>query len=203
MSLILFFQLVVLIFSVMLHEIAHGAMALKLGDDTAQKMGRLTLNPLKHLDPFGSVFLPLILILLKSPFLIGWAKPVPYDPRNLRDPRMGSVLVALAGPVSNVLIAVVFGLFVRLGLFSEMFTLLFSVIIYINLLLAIFNLVPIPPLDGSKLLYYFIPDRFWEIKMWLEQYGFFILLLLIASGVLRWLSPVIGYLFYLITGQKV
>lgn len=197
---VLIFQLIVLIFSIMIHEIAHGAMALRLGDDTAQKMGRLTLNPLKHIDPIGSIILPLMLLIFRSPFLIGWAKPVPYNPNQLKNPRSGSVWVALAGPLSNIILAVFFGLILRFFTLPEEFVALIVIIVYINLLLAVFNLVPVPPLDGSKLLFYLIPDRYFHIKIWLEQFGFLILLLLVFSGALQWLAPIIKYIFGLIVG---
>lgn len=201
MSINLLFQLLVLIFSIMIHEIAHGAIALKLGDDTAQKLGRLTFNPLKHIDPIGSVFLPLILIFLRSPFLIGWAKPVPYDPRFLKNPKSGAALIALAGPVSNLAIAFIFGMLLRLSLFPVGLSILLALIVYINLLLAVFNLVPIPPLDGSKLLFYFIPDRGHQIQRTLEQYGPLLLLLFIIIG-FNFLVPIIQILFTLIVGQS-
>ena len=200
MTVTLIFQLIVLIFSVMIHEIAHGTMALKLGDNTAQKLGRLTLNPLKHIDPVGSIILPLILVFLNSPFLIGWAKPVPYDPRFLKNPKGGAALIALAGPISNLLIATIFGLLIRLSFFPIEFTLLLAIIVYTNLLLAIFNLVPIPPLDGSKLLYYFIPDRNYRLQILLEQYGPLFLLLFIVAG-FNFLIPIISFLFTLIVGR--
>lgn len=212
MTLALFFQLIVLVFSVMVHEVAHGAMALRLGDDTAQKLGRLTFNPLKHLDPFGSVFLPLLLIITRSPFLIGWAKPVPYDPRNLRDPQRGAALVALAGPASNLALAAIFGAVIRLlsagaahltdvGMAGQPLMLLLAVVVYTNLLLAIFNLVPIPPLDGSKLLLYFIPRRHYRWQAAFEQYGPLFLLGFILFG-FSFITPIIGGLFQLLTGHR-
>jgi Zn-dependent protease len=153
------FTLLVLIFSVILHEVAHGYMANWLGDPTARLQGRLTLNPLKHIDPIGSILLPAILALTHSPMLIGYAKPVPYNPYNLRG-RYGETLVAAAGPGVNILLALLFGLSVRLfgammgqGMFEA-----FILITYINLVLALFNLVPIPPLDGSKVLSGILPE---------------------------------------------
>src|SRR3989344_5255968 len=165
----LIFSLVVFIFSVMIHEVSHGVVAYKLGDDTAKAMGRLNLNPLSHIDPVGSIFLPLFLILINSPILFGWAKPVPYNPNNLKNPRSGAALIGAAGPLSNLLMAAIFGIFSRLlpldyqtrvvlaqavpqgaaELISTPFEALFfafAIIVFINTLLAIFNLVPIPPL---------------------------------------------------------
>ncbi len=201
MTVALIFQLIVLIFSIMIHEIAHGAMALRLGDDTAQRLGRLTLNPLKHIDPVGSIILPAILLLFQSPFLIGWAKPVPYDPSRLRDPRTGAALIALAGPASNIVIAIFFGLLLRLAILPEAAATLVALIVYLNLLLAIFNLIPIPPLDGSKLFFYFLPQDY-RLQATLETYGPFLLLVFILWG-FNWLFPIIQFLFQLIVGSTV
>lgn len=199
MTFALVFQLIVLIFSIMIHEIAHGAMALRLGDDTAQKLGRLTLNPLKHIDPVGSIILPAILLLFQSPFLIGWAKPVPYDPRRLRDPKTGAALIALAGPTSNITIAIFFGLLLRLSIMPVASVTLIALIVYLNLLLAIFNLIPIPPLDGSKLLFYFLPQDY-RLQAILETYGPILLLIFVFGGFLQFIIPIIQFLFQLIVG---
>lgn len=147
------FGIVVLVVSVILHEVAHGYMANWLGDPTARLEGRLTLNPVVHVDPIGSVVLPLILLMVQSPMLIGYAKPVPYNPYNLRG-RYAEGLVAFAGPGTNILIALIFSLAVRFGGMAMPMELLqaFVTIAYVNLLLALFNLIPIPPLDGSKVL---------------------------------------------------
>lgn len=147
------FGIVVLVFSIILHEVAHGYMANYLGDPTAKLSGRLTLNPLSHIDPIGSILLPGLLVFTQSPLLIGYAKPVPYNPYNLRG-RFGEGLVAFAGPGTNIILAVVFGLAMRFfapALSPEMLN-AFAIIVYINILLALFNLMPIPPLDGSKVL---------------------------------------------------
>lgn len=179
------FPLAILLMSVIIHEVSHGYAALMLGDHTAQYAGRLTLNPLKHLDPFGSVLLPLMLVLLRSPFLFGYAKPVPYNPYNLRIPRWGPAIVAAAGPLSNVAIAFVFGMVARgvsSGILSGELVALGSVaqlIVFINLLLALFNLVPIPPLDGSGVLFALLPWRYAWVQEALTRYGFFILILFI------------------------
>lgn len=147
------FGLIILIISVILHEVAHGYMANFLGDPTARLQGRLTLNPVSHIDPVGSVLLPLILTLTHSPFLIGYAKPVPYNPYNLPG-KYDEGLVAFAGPGTNILIAIVFGLVVRFGgaALSPALVGACTIIVIINLVLAAFNLIPIPPLDGSKVL---------------------------------------------------
>ncbi|MSR70772.1 site-2 protease family protein [Candidatus Kaiserbacteria bacterium] len=147
------FGIVVLIFSIVLHEVAHGYMADWLGDPTARLQGRLTLNPINHIDPIGSLLLPGILLLTHAPILIGYAKPVPYNPYNLRG-RHAEGLVAFAGPGTNILLAVIFGLLIRFGASQLGPDLInaFAIIAYINLLLAFFNLIPVPPLDGSKVL---------------------------------------------------
>ena len=162
-TLLIVFQLVVLLFSVMLHEISHGLMALRLGDQTAKDAGRLTLNPISHLDPFGSVMLPLLLTLTHSPVVLGWAKPVPYNPNALyKDFRYGPLKVALAGPLSNLALALFFGLIIRFGMGFLGSTILgfLSIIVLMNCFLAVFNLVPIPPLDGSKILSAVLPRRY-------------------------------------------
>ncbi len=153
MQIDLIFGLVILIFSVILHEVAHGYMALWLGDPTARLQGRLTLNPISHIDPVGSLILPGLLLLTHSPMLIGYAKPVPYNPYNLRG-RYAEGLVAFAGPGTNIVVALIFGLLIRFGFAALGPNLIsaFAIICYINLLLAAFNLIPIPPLDGSKVL---------------------------------------------------
>jgi Zn-dependent protease len=153
MQIDIFFGLVILIVSVILHEVAHGYMANWLGDPTARLAGRLTLNPISHIDPVGSVLLPAILIFTHSPFLIGYAKPVPYNPYNLPG-TYDEGLVAFAGPGTNILLALIFGLTIRFGgatLPPDLIT-PFATITYINMLLALFNLIPVPPLDGSKVL---------------------------------------------------
>ncbi|MGC8775938.1 MAG: site-2 protease family protein [Minisyncoccia bacterium] len=181
------FQIIILIFSVVIHEVSHGFVAEKLGDPTARLAGRLTLNPIKHLDFFGSFILPISLYLISGgSFIFGWAKPVPYNPLNLKNPLKGGGLIALAGPASNFLIALFFGLILRFGnnLINQNIILLFSLIIYINILLGVFNLVPIPPLDGSKILFGFLPQKNWsyQIIRFLENYGWFLLLLFLFFG---------------------
>ncbi|HDZ54375.1 MAG TPA: site-2 protease family protein [Candidatus Nealsonbacteria bacterium] len=196
------FIIIILIFSIVIHEVSHGAVANLLGDPTAKHAGRLTLNPIKHLDPMGSVILPLLLILIKSPFLFGWAKPVPINPYNFRDQKYGSAKTALAGPAANLILALIFGLALRFlpaPIVSSGLVFMFSYIVYINLLLAIFNLLPIPPLDGSHLLYTFLPYSMENIKVFLNQFGIFILFFIIFF-LFRWVILIINWLFALIVG---
>jgi Zn-dependent protease len=195
-----FFSIIVLLFSIVIHEVSHGWAALKLGDDTAEKMGRLTLNPIPHLDIFGSILLPLILIITHAGVIFGWAKPVPYNPLKLRKPGRDSALLALAGPAANFSLALVFGLLMRIGArsaFGLPFLSFLGIIVQINLILAIFNLLPIPPLDGSKILFYFFPSP--KLEIFLYQYSFIILLVFIMFG---WslIYPLVALLFYLFTG---
>lgn len=196
------FLIIILIFSIVIHEVAHGAMANHLGDPTAKYADRLTLNPIKHLDPIGSVLVPLILIFTGSPILFGWAKPVPINPYNFSDQKYGSAKVALAGPGANLLVALFFGLALRFfpdlialpGLFS-----IFSYIVFINILLAVFNLLPIPPLDGSHILFTFLPPEMENIKIFLSQFGFFVLLFVILFF-FRLVILIVNFIFTLIVG---
>lgn len=189
--------------SVVLHELAHGYSALWLGDQTAKYAGRLTLNPIKHLDPVGSILVPFLLYILPGNLIFGWAKPVPYNPYNLRNQKWGEAIVAGAGPLTNILIAVVFGLVVRVnevfGLFSSAFTDLASVVVFMNIILAIFNLVPIPPLDGSKILFSILPYHMQRFRLVLEQFGL-ILVILFIFVFWRFVFPAVLWLFYLLTG---
>jgi len=197
------FYLIILLFSVMIHEIAHGAVAYSLGDPTAKYQGRLTLNPIKHIDPIGSVFLPLVLLLLtagRGP-IFGWAKPVPINPYNFKDQKWGNFKVAIAGPGSNFLIAIIFGLLIRftsIPLTSPLI-LFFSIIIMQNLLLGVFNLIPVPPLDGSWIAFSLLPEKFNNLKNFLSQYGMFILLFIIFFE-FNWIIKIIEFLFTIITG---
>lgn len=194
------FQIIALLFSAIVHEYMHGWMALRLGDPTARDAGRLSFNPLVHLEWFGSFFLPLILLLTASPFVFGWAKPVPYNPYNLKDRRWGDAKVAIAGPLGNLVIALFFGLLLRfLPLFSLTFASLLSLIVYINLVLMVFNLVPLPPLDGSKVVSAFLPARARAKYLSLERYGFiFVIAFVLLAG--DAIVPVVNLLFKLIVG---
>ncbi len=198
----------IFLFSVILHEISHGEMAKFLGDPTAEISGRLTLNPLRHLDLFGSIILPGFLLILKFLFptkegiIFGWAKPVPIDPYNFRDPKKDCAKVAIAGPLANFFLALIFSLLIRVlpsRFFFSNLKEIFSLIVWINLTLAIFNLVPIPPLDGSFLLLAFLPPGAERIKFFLQNYGPFLLILLIFFG-FQYLLIVIDFLFKILVG---
>jgi Zn-dependent protease len=190
------FIIIILIMSVVIHEISHGYAAYIQGDPTAKLQGRLTLNPLKHLDLMGSFIVPLLTYFLTG-IPLGWAKPVPYNPYNLKNRRWGEAIVALAGPASNLLIAVIFGLVVRFGLntFDVAFLQLTSIVVYINIGLAIFNLIPIPPLDGSKILFSLIPFRFQGFRAQYERYSLIILVIFIFF-LSQYLVPVVSFLYY-------
>lgn len=195
----LLFFLVVIIPSAIIHEYAHGWMADQLGDPTARYAGRLTLDPRAHIDKWGTILMPLFLFFLTAGrFLFAYAKPVPFNPYNLKNQKWGPVWVALAGPGSNLLLAFVFGLVIRYLPLSNL-TAFLSIIVYANVLLAIFNLVPIPPLDGSKLLYALLPDSQHQLKITLERYGFVILLAFIFFG-FQFITPVIVFFYQLFTG---
>ena len=177
------FQIAILIISVMAHEIAHGAAAYAFGDPTAKNLGRLTLNPLKHIDLFGSIILPLILVLTNSGFLLGWAKPVPYNPYNLRNRRLGEFCVSIAGILTNLLIAIIFSVVVRFAVafnLSQPVIDLLLYIIFLNITLGVFNLIPIPPLDGSKILFTLVPYKYEHHLIALEKYGFYFLIIFIV-----------------------
>ena len=196
------FYIVILIMSVVIHEISHGFMAEYFGDQTARHAGRLTLNPLVHLDLFGSILLPALLILSHSPFLVGWAKPVPYNPNNLINEKWGTIAIAAAGVLANIFIALVFGLLIRFSgalNLPENFYTIASYIVLMNLALAIFNLVPIPPLDGSKILFSFLPRSFSFAMLFLEQYSFIFIIIFIVYFS-EFLSPILLSSFSLITG---
>ncbi|MEK7088096.1 MAG: site-2 protease family protein, partial [Patescibacteria group bacterium] len=160
--------------SVVVHEVSHGFAASYLGDPTARLQGRLTLNPLPHIDPVGSVLVPLILFFTNAGIMLGWAKPVPVNPYNLRG-KYGEAIVAAAGPLSNIAIAVLFGLLIRIvgDALPASFLQMAVAAVVINIVLALFNLVPIPPLDGSKVLFAFLPHHLQEVRESLERYGFF------------------------------
>ena len=204
--LVTIYSLVILLISVIIHELAHGYVAYSLGDPTAKYAGRLTLNPLKHLDPFGSVILPLLLFIAGSPFLFGWAKPVPVNPYNFSDKKYGEIKVSVAGPASNLAVALVFGMILRfipgvVLLSSPGIQIALTVIVYTNIWLAIFNLIPIPPLDGSWILFSFLPNSMRNVEKFLRQYGIVILVLLILFGGFFW-SSITAAVFQLITGHS-
>ena len=196
------FQIAILIMSVVIHEVAHGFAARFYGDHTAEYEGRLTLNPIKHIDPIGSVFVPLISYMFGG-FVFGWAKPVPYNPYNLKPGRWPEAFVALAGPLSNISIAVVFSILFRLSSEpSAGFAIITTSIIYVNILLAVFNLMPIPPLDGSKLLFAVFPEKIYQFRNFFERYGL-ILVLVFIFFIWQLVAPVIGIIFSFLTGLAI
>lgn len=199
------FSLIVLLFSVMIHEIAHGSVALAQGDPTAKYAGRLTLNPLKHLDPMGSVIIPIMMLVLTMGHgpIFGWAKPVPVNPALFKDRKWGELKVSLAGPAVNFLIAIIFGLALRFIQLPETWATLFGIICIYNFLWGIFNLVPIPPLDGSHILFSFLPDRFIRFKYQFAQYGFLILVAFLFLGGLNVVYYLASFLFYTIVGYSI
>ena len=194
----MFFFVIVIIFSAIIHEYSHGWVADSLGDPTARYAGRLTLNPKAHLDPIGSILLPIIMI--PTGILFAYAKPVPYNPYNLKDQKWGPVWVAIAGPLSNFLVALTFGLIIRTGFVPAEMLPFVAIIVYANILLGVFNLIPIPPLDGSKLLFALLPPSQQHLKATLERYGFIILLVFIFGGGFAFFRPVMNFLFVLFTG---
>ncbi len=206
------FFIIVLVLSIVVHEAAHGFAANWLGDPTARLEGRLTINPFAHIDPMGSVIIPGILLLSGANLLFGWAKPVPYNPHNLRNKRWGEALVAGAGPFVNVVIAVVFAMMIR---FSDTLALpeaslpLIAFVVYLNLLLALFNMVPVPPLDGSKILKSLLPIRlmikFRAFEEFMYRYGILgAILFLFIFITLLWpfFSAFLGMVFTLLTGTS-
>jgi Zn-dependent protease len=207
--LIQIFQVVILIFLVIVHEVSHGLMAYRLGDNTAKDAGRLTLNPLKHLEFFGSFLVPLLFIMMGSPFILGWAKPVPFNPYNLKNPKRDMALIGAAGPISNFLLAILFGIIARLlmlipavasSAFGGTVIMLLSMIIFVSVLLGVFNLIPIPPFDGSRIVFAFLHGeaaRFW---MQLEQWGTLLVILLLFGGLMNFIYPVILFVYHLIAG---
>lgn len=198
-------MIIVLVMSVVIHEVSHGYAAYYLGDPTAKFSGRLTLNPLKHLDPVGSILVPGVLALLGG-FIIGWAKPVPFNPDRLEGGRWGPAVVAAAGPGANIILVIIFSLVIRLGVTTSLLNTqavaLFSLIVLINLALAIFNLLPVPPLDGSKILAPLLPYSARQVEEWFYRYQFilFIVLLFVILNT-NFLSNLIYFLFRIFTGQ--
>lgn len=167
--------------AIILHEVAHGYAALYLGDPTAKYAGRLSLNPLNHVDLFGTILVPLFLLLTGTGIVFGWAKPVPVNYYNLKYGKYGPFLVALAGPATNFVLMLIFALLARFTVSSSSLPYLFVTIALTNSILMLFNIVPVPPLDGSKILYLFLENRP-DIMMWLERYGLLLLVLLMTLG---------------------
>ncbi len=200
MSVEIIFIILILIFSIVIHEVSHGYAANMLGDPTARMAGRLTLNPIKHLDLMGSIIIPGLLVLSGTPFLFGYAKPVPYNPYNLRKyswaQKWGEAIVAVAGPGVNILIALIFGLIIRLSatfnFATQSFVEISTAVVFINILLAVINMIPIPPLDGSKVLGALLPpslsESYTRMRIALEYniflaFGLVILFIYLFGGV--------------------
>jgi Zn-dependent protease len=206
---LLLLTLPVLIFSIVVHEVAHGWVALKQGDQTALMLGRLTFNPVPHVDPLGSIVVPALLALSGTGFILGWAKPVPINPRNFRNYKKGDILVSLAGVTSNLILAFIFAFLVIAVLWLQralpaqadwwmpMYQ-MFSYGVIINLVLMVFNLVPIPPLDGSHVFYYLLPPELGARYRALGMYGMFIVLGFLMLGGFTILRPVIAALMTVI-----
>ncbi len=186
MDLILNFTII--FFSLVLHEVSHGHAAKMLGDNTAEQYGRLSLNPLKHIDPLGTILVPFMMVMLSritnsSPIVFGWAKPVPVNPYNLKNPKRDMAIIAVFGPLANLLLASVVAILIRMNFLFNLSSNIISVfitIVYLNVLWMIFNLVPIPPLDGSKILFYFLKNQNFEQTMY--RFGFMFLMLIILYG---------------------
>jgi Zn-dependent protease len=192
--------------SVVVHEVAHGYAALALGDPTAKYAGRLTLNPLKHLDFVGSFLVPFISYQIGG-FIVGWAKPVPFNPYNLRNQKWGEAIVAISGPLSNLILALIFGLAIRItsdywwdsAIYQSFFGMA-GFVVLINITLAIFNLIPIPPLDGSKILFTFLPYNKWQaLREFFEKYGL-ILVFFLVFFFWRFVIQIVVFLFRIFVG---
>jgi len=196
------------IFAITVHEVAHGWVAKKYGDNTASRLGRLTLNPIKHIDILGTIIIPGLLLVTSAGFIFGWAKPIPVDSRYFKNPRRDMAIVAIAGPLSNLLMACGWALLVKIGVTLSMQGISLPLIlmgmagIQINLVLALINLIPIPPLDGSRIITGFLPNRLaWQYNK-LEPYGFFILVALLWSGGLSYiLGAPLNFMLSLFAGM--
>ncbi len=192
-----------LFFAIVIHECCHGWAAYLNGDDTAKQMGRLTLNPLPHIDPIGTVLLPVMLIVIRAPILIGWAKPVPINPYRLNDPVKDMAKVGMAGPAANFTVALLSVLLIwLLKIFganpSNNFNFLLIKIMYmniqINLVLAVFNLIPIPPLDGSRIVSALLPAHIAYKYNQMERYGIFLIFILLSFGMLDFIWKIVSYI---------
>jgi len=189
------------VFAITVHEVAHGWVAKKYGDNTASFLGRLTLNPVKHIDILGTIIIPGLLLLSFTGFIFGWAKPVPVDPRNFKNPKTDMAIVALAGPVANFLMAIAWALIARLGVIIDLDIITLPMIymgiagISINLVLGLINLIPIPPLDGSRIVTGLLPNKLAYQYNRFERFGFIFLLILLWSGGLGYL---LGYPMFVV-----
>jgi Zn-dependent protease len=202
--LVLLIAIVCFAFTIIIHEVAHGWMADRLGDPTARLSGRLTLNPIPHIDLYGTVLLPIFLILVHSPFLFGWAKPVPFDPYNLKDPKKDSALISLAGPAANLIIAILLAVVYRF-VPNQLVSGLIGQIVQFNVALAVFNLIPIHPLDGGKILVGILPDKeAREFDNFMNRFGLILLIFIIfpliggVSIISYFLYPVINFILNLL-----
>ncbi len=175
---------IVLLFSVIFHEVAHGYVALLNGDPTAKMLGRITLNPVPHIDPVGTIILPLLLLITHAGILFGWAKPVPVNPLNYRNYRWGEFAVSAAGPISNLTLAALFSVVIRMGLNNPGLMQMAYFGVSINIFLALFNLIPIPPLDGSHILALFLPRDLARLYAYLQPVGFILILILFYTGIM-------------------
>ncbi|MBW1917123.1 MAG: site-2 protease family protein [Deltaproteobacteria bacterium] len=194
-------MVVVLFFSVIVHEVAHGYIALLNGDPTAKNYGRLSFNPLVHIDPIGTILVPAILLLSHAGILFGWAKPVPVNPLNYRNYRQGEITVSVAGPLSNLLLAVIFAVVLRFAGDNPGLVRLCYYGCIINIFLALFNLIPIPPLDGSHVLLHLLPRPLDRYYAQLEPVGFVIILILLYTGVLNFIiMPIFRFLAAMLLG---
>lgn len=198
------FSIIILVFSIVVHEVAHGLAALWQGDPTAKYAGRLTLNPVKHIDPVGSVLVPIICALLPGGIMFGWAKPVPINPYNFRNHRSGEAIVSFAGPLSNIIIALICGLILRfyLPVLPSPTATILAITTIINIVLAIFNLMPVPPLDGSKILFSLLPESMASFKAVMDQYGMILAIFFIFFA-WQFFTPLIYIAFTAITGMSV
>ena len=208
-----------LVFAIVFHEVAHGWVANKLGDPTARNMGRLTLNPLRHIDPFGTVIMPLLLLLLTDGrFIFGYAKPVPINPYNFKDPKKGMALSSLAGPGVNMIMAMSFAFVLRFVMpalegpipkpawdwFAVPVALMLGYGVIVNVVLAVLNMIPVPPLDGSRIVYWLLPDRQAAAYYRLERFGMLILLALLGTGIIaRVITPIIRPILFLLLGENI
>lgn len=210
-------SLIAVFTAIVLHEFSHGYIAFRLGDSTAKMQGRLTLNPLAHIDPIGTILVPIVLVILRSPFLFGWAKPVPINPNYFRNPYKGMFYVAIAGPLMNIALALGASAIGRLAILITPLSLLYGrgfsayvvqtifyllgFFVIINIILAAFNMLPVPPLDGSRVLTYFLPPEGKRVMMQLERYGFLIVLALLYLGALRGLIGLISGIWEALLGS--